>query len=270
MTLLFSTEQLNFFKFSTIVFDEFPTTLRQAFVFMWDNLVASTTSGIPKWDDSLAVRNMFLRKEGGKTKNVPTNQPIKEWDCTALFEATLFAKTFAMPSTLDKLHIKPRGLLPGTFHPSVISPTGNTAETYALALDQLRLLRNTLCHQNSTQKTDKAAFDNYILLAKEAFTALGQDTTGIDEIGKLDKEDFPTARRQQLEDELKREKDAAITSKQIFDHLNKIELQMDELKATVQTMQTENPISKRLKCSPGEVSLDIFALLLDASHPLPL
>ena len=109
--MTFSPEQLNFFKFSTVVLDEFPIALRQVFVFMWDNLVA-TTPGVPKWDDSMTVRNMFLAKEGGKTR-------------------------------------------------------------YALALDQLRLLRNTLCHQISTQKIGKTTFDHYILLTKDAFTALG-------------------------------------------------------------------------------------------------
>ena len=101
-----------------------------------------------------------------------------EWDCTALFEATLYAESFAMPdgkgglATLWKLYVKPRGLSLGTFHHSVISPFGNQAETFALALDQLRLLRNSLCHQTSTQKIDKATFDNYIQLSKDAIGAL--------------------------------------------------------------------------------------------------
>ena len=227
--MTFSPEQLNFFKFSTVVLDEFPVALRQVFVFMWDNLVA----GAPKWDDSVAVRNLFLAKEGGKTKYVPTGKSIKEWDCTALFEATIFAKTFAMPGgtgrlrTLKELYAKsPPG---GTFHHTVISSTGNQAETYALALDQLRLLRNTLCHQISTRKIDKATLDGYVLLAKEAFTALGQNTTRIDEIGKLAEEDFPTARLQQVEDELKKEKNAAIKFQQIEDHLKKIESQVEDV-----------------------------------------
>ncbi|KAL9975971.1 hypothetical protein ACROYT_G013199 [Oculina patagonica] len=141
--------------------------------------------------------------------------------------------------TLDKLYVRPRGLSTGTFHHSVISPTGNTAETYALALDQLRLLRNTLCHQISTQKIDKATFVRYILLAKDAFTALGQDTTRIDDIGKLGEGDFPTARLQQVEDELKREKDAAIKFKQIDDHLINIELQVEDVGSDVKDVKTD-------------------------------
>ena len=64
LAMTFSAEQLNFFKFSTVVLDDFPVALRQVFVFMWNNLVA-TSPGIPKWDDSVAVRNLLLLKEGG-------------------------------------------------------------------------------------------------------------------------------------------------------------------------------------------------------------
>ena len=243
-TVPFSQEQLNFFKFSSVVIDEFPIALRHAFVHMWDNQVAPTP-GFYKWDDSPLVRNMFLSKEGGKTKYIPTGKSYHEWDCTALFEATLYAQSFAVPdgsgwfSTLDKVYVKPRRLPSGTFHPVISSPCGNQAETFALALDQLRLLRNTLCHQTSTQKIDKTTFDHYIQLAKDAFAALGQDTTRIDEIGKLDEEDFPTSRLQKLEEELRREKGAAIKFKQISDHLVRIDSQIKTVGSDVKTAATE-------------------------------
>ena len=239
----FSLEQLNFFKFSSVVLDEFPIALRQVFVHMWDNQVAPTP-GFQKWDDSPLVRNMFLSKEGGRTKYVPTGKSYHEWDCTALFEATLYAQSFAIPdgsgglSTLNKLYVKPRHLLSGTFHPVLLIP-GNEAETFALALDQLRLLRNALCHQTSTQKIDKTTFDYYIKLAREALAALKQDTTRIDEIGKLEEEDFPTARLQKLEEELKKEKDVAIKFKQIDDHLNQIESQIETARSDVKTAVTD-------------------------------
>ena len=239
----FSLEQLNFFKFSSVVLDEFPIALRQVFVHMWDNQVAPTP-GFQKWDDSPLVRNMFLSKEGGKTKYVPTAKSYHEWDCTALFEATLYAQSFAIPdgsgglSTLNKLYVKPRHLPSGTFHPVLLIP-GNEAETFAVALDQLRLLRNALCHQTSTQKIDKTTFDYYIKLAREALTALKQDTTRIDEIGKLEEEDFPTARLQKLEAELKKEKDIAVKFKQINDHLNQIECQIKTVRSDVKTSVTD-------------------------------
>ena len=239
----FSLEQLNFFKFSSVVLDEFPIALRQVFVHMWDNQVAPTP-GFQEWDDSPLVRNMFLSKEGGKTKYVPTSKSYYEWDCTALFEATLYAQSFAIPdgsgglSTLNKLYVKPRHLLSGTFHLVLLIP-GNEAETFALALDQLRLLRNALCHQTSTQKIDKTTFDYYIKLAREALAALKQDTTRIDEIGKLEEEDFPTARLQKLEEKLKKEKDVDIKFKQINDHLNQIECQIRTIRSDVKTSVTD-------------------------------
>ena len=214
----FSLEQLNYFKFATVVLDEFPTALRKVFVHLWNTNVAPTP-GFMAWDDSLLVRNKFLSKEGGKTKSVPTNKSYKEWDCTALFEATLYAQSFALPvpggkgKTLADQYVKPHslpsGVVPPVFHPSVTSPSGNNDETLALALDQLRRLRNSLCHKSSS-KIMKKTFDQYIQLSKDAFAALGQSSTRINDIGKLAEGDFPTARVQQLELELRQEKLRAI------------------------------------------------------------
>lgn len=110
--MTFSPEQLNFFKFLSVVHDEFPVTLSSVFVFMWDNRVA-TTPGVPKWDDPLTIHNMFLAKEGGPKKAPTLKKSYKEWDCAALFKATLFAQTFAVPvetegvSALDRLYVRP-------------------------------------------------------------------------------------------------------------------------------------------------------------------
>ena len=171
--------QLNYFRVSAIVVDEFPKALRKTFKFMWDNVGPG-----PLWDDSEAVRNLFLTKEGGKIK-VPTNQSYEEWDCTALFAATIFAQSFALPDgkghpkTLSDLYVKPRGVPAGSFHTSVISPGGDDAETFALAIDQLRRLRNSFCHSTSSQM-NKTTFRQYVELAKDAFKALGVKTDSID------------------------------------------------------------------------------------------
>ena len=257
----FTSEQLNFFKFSTVVLDEFPVALRQVFVYLWDNQVGPTP-GFQKWDDSLLVRKMFLKKEGGKTKYVPTSKSFKEWDCTALFAATLYAQSFAMPdgkggfATLGKLYVKPPG---GAFHHSVISPSGNQAETFALALDQLRLLRNSLCHQISTQKINKPTFDHYILLAKGAFAALGQTSKTIDDVGKLGAKDFPTARLQQLEEELRKEK-----FKQIEDNLDQIQTAVTDVKTKVEEvgLDVKTTITD-VKTKVEEVGADVQTAVTD-------
>jgi hypothetical protein len=143
---------------------------------------------------------MLLKSEGGKT-DIPATKSIEEWDCTALFKATIYAKTFGVPgskgSTLNDLYLKKVKPPPGSFHSSVQSSTGNQDETYALAIDQLRLLRNTLCHspKPAIVKTD---FDNYVHLVTNAVTAVNVDTAFVDTIGQMSEDDFPTEKVQEL------------------------------------------------------------------------
>ena len=85
-----------------------------------------------------------------------------------------------------------------------MSPSGNTAETFALAIDQLRLLRNSLCHSDRSE-IDKPTFDQYVQLAKEAFRALCIKTDPIDAIGGLTESDFPIKEVRKLEESLRRE-----------------------------------------------------------------
>ena len=194
----FSNEQLNFFKFSTLALDEFPKVLRQIFITMWNTKLAVMSGFIP-WDDSPKVRNMLLTYEGAKTR-IPTTKSIDEWDCTALFQATIYGKTFgnlAKGSTLNDLYLKKIKLAPGCFHGSVQSLSGDHDETCALAIDQLRLLRNALCHSPKSEMT-KTDFDNYVRLADEALSAVNIDTTFVARIGEMDEDDFPTEKVQQL------------------------------------------------------------------------
>ena len=200
----FTDEQLNFFKFSKLVVDEFSKALRQTFKHMWENFGPGSV-----WDDSEGVRDSFLTKEGGKTK-VPTDKSYEEWDCTALFRATIYARMFALPDskgnlkTLSKLYVEPRGSMPdGSFHASVLSPSGDQAETFALAIDQLRLLRNSLSHLSSSEKINKTTFDQYTELTKDAFTALGVATDSIDDVKGLPEFHFPTEEVTRLERENK-------------------------------------------------------------------
>ena len=149
----FRDEQLNYFKFATIVLNEFASALRQTFKSMWDN-VFGHSPGYQMWDDSTAVRNLFLASEGGKTK-VPTHLSYEQWDCTALFQATIHARSFALRDskgrhrTLSDLYVRHHKIPHRKFHASVVSQGGNKAETFALAIDQLRLLRNSLGHSDS-------------------------------------------------------------------------------------------------------------------------
>ena len=204
----FTNEQLNYFKFAFVVLNEFPKALRQTFKHMWDNTFGSLP-GYQPWDDSITVRNMFLATEGSTTK-VPKHLSYDEWDCTALFQATIYARSFALLGssghlrTLSDLYLRPRKLPHGTFHSSVVSPGGNNDETSTLAIDQLRLLRNAFCHSFSSEM-DKKTFDQFIQHTKDAINALGVTTDPIDAVGNLTASDFPTQRVRQLEDDIKKE-----------------------------------------------------------------
>ena len=207
----FSDEQLNFFKFASLVLNEFPKALRKTFKTMWDNTYGHRP-GFQLWDDSTAVRKMFDSEEAksGKKTKVPVLRSYNEWDCTNLFQATIFARSFAPPAstgsftTLSDLYVKPCAVPYGSFHACVVSPGGNKWETFALAIDQLRLLRNSLCHSTSSEM-DKATFDQRVNYAKDTFKALGVPTASIDALGSLTESDFPTIEVRKLEKSIKEE-----------------------------------------------------------------
>ncbi|XP_027049102.1 kinesin light chain-like [Pocillopora damicornis] len=249
----FRDEQLNYFKFASIVLDEFPKALRQTFTSMWDNTLTHLPGHQP-WDDSAAIRNKFLTLEGGpgRTK-VPTNLSYEEWDCTALFQATIHAKSFALPDsgghhkTLGELFVKPRKLAHGVFHASVTSPSGNNAETVALAIDQVRLLRNSLFHSHTSEIT-KATFDQYVKHAKDAFEALGVKTDPIDVIGGLTESEFPTNKVRKLEECIKEENRAFVSFlQQQNQHLEGISSDVKALKHKMEVMPTKDDIFKMLE-----------------------
>lgn len=183
-------DKLNFFKFTDIVTDEIPKALRQTFKVLWDKRFGP----VQLWDDSDAVRKSFAVIEGSRTK-VPTDQSYEEWDCTALFQATIFAQSFALPDstghykTLSDLYVKPLGLPPGDFHASVVSSGGDDYETVALAIDQLRLLRNWWSH-SAKGEMSKRTFNHHLQLVKDSFKALGLKTDEIDATGR--EVGFPT------------------------------------------------------------------------------
>ena len=203
----FTNEHLNYFKFVSVVSTEFLKILRQAFKTRLDNTFGH--HGFLSWDDSVAVRNLFLATEGRSTK-VPTHLSDDAWDCTALFQATIFANSFSMPDgrghhrKLSYLFVRLRRLPLGGLHTSVISSTGNDAESFALAIDQLRLLRNAVSHSPSSE-IPKATFDMYIQLTKDAFQALGVSSSCVNTIGSLTEADFPIEKVRKLEDEIRKE-----------------------------------------------------------------
>ena len=263
---LFTNERLNCLKFAYIVLNEFPKALRQTFKQKWNK----TYELLKPWDDSDDVRNLFLSTEGGKS-SVPTHLSYDEWDCTALFQATIYARSFALPDShghhrrLHDLYLNSRKLSPKTFHSSVVSPTGDEAETFTLAIDQLRLLRNFLCHLYEA-KLDKKDFDMYVQLAKAAIKALGVDTDPIDAVGSLTESDFPTEKVKKLEDELQRIKE--FLAKEVIGKLQRLEEDNEELKKKI---ESANAITRNIietKCT--ELQLEIKLIREDNKYMLHL
>ena len=245
-------DELNYFKFTSIVLNEFPKALRHAFKTMWDNNIGHRP-GFQLWDDSPAVGKLFVSTEGGRTK-VPTRKSYNEWDCTALFQATIYAQTFALHHrTLSDLYVKPRSVPHGSFHASVVSPGGNSAETFALAIDQLRLLRNSVCHSTGSQM-DKVTFHQCVQHARDAFSALGLKTDPIDAIGSLTESDFPTNEVRKLEEGIKAETRAYIK------FLESVSSDIDELKALLIALKNDTANKKDIAMLEEKLSSDIDEL----------
>ena len=137
------------------------------------------------------------------------------------------------------------------FHPSVVSPCRNKAETFALAIDQLRRLRTSLCHSDRSE-IDKPTFDQYVQLAKEAFKALGIMTDPVDAIAGLTDSDFPTKEVRKLEESVKKETRLYIECleevKSDFDKLvaqgNAIEEKVDDLALKLKMHQDQTGINQ--------------------------
>jgi len=241
----FRDEELNYFRFAYLVINEFPKAIRQTFKYMWDNKFGHLLGHLPgyqHWDDSIAARNLFLVTEGGKTR-VPIHLSYEEWDCSALFQATIYARTFALPDSkghlknLSHLYVKPRKLAHGKFHASVQSPGGNDAESFSLSIDQLRLLRNSICHKPSA-KIDGKTFEQWVQHATDAFKTLG---VKIDTIGDLTEDDFPTEKVRSLEEELRKASQAEnrFLREEIGDRLAEIAQSLQELQDGLKRIEAE-------------------------------
>ena len=192
----FKKEQLNYFKFTSVVNDELLKALRKTFKAMWDEKYGPSEI----WNDSESVRKSFQKKEGGAASTkVPTQISYEKWDCSALFQATIYARSFANSTgqTLNDLYLKTLSLPSETFHSSVVSPRGDPEETRALAIDQLRRLRNSQAHPTN-DKMDKVIFDLNVHRAKQAFQALGIKTKVIEELGNLPESELPTSQNTKL------------------------------------------------------------------------
>ena len=73
-----------------------------------------------------------------------------------------------------------------------------------MVIDQLRILRNTLCHSFKAE-INRKEFKTYIELAKEAFEAVHLSTERLDAIVSFSPSDFPIEKSLKLEEYFKNE-----------------------------------------------------------------
>ena len=150
-------------------------------------------SANPKNDDGIqGFRKILCAKNGVKEECCA--------DCVDPFGAILEAEVNGCSSY--ELYVNPPPN--GKFHDSFEGLSGDSIKTMALAIDQLRLLRNEI-KTIKTEMIDKETFDYYIQLTKKALNALRQDTSVIDDIVLLSEKDFPADKVQQLRKSLETE-----------------------------------------------------------------
>ena len=111
-------------------------------------------------------------------------------------------------------------------------------ETIALAIDQLRLLRNTLCHTSSPQ-INKVTFDDYVKHAKDAFTALNFSTTSLEKIGNLTESDFPTKEVEKLSEEINRLRNDfhLFLENEVKHEMSEVKYEMSEVKQKLNSIE---------------------------------
>ena len=134
--------------------------------------------------------------------------------------------------------MKSRKLPHGKFHVSVKSPGGNNAETFSLSIDQLRLLRNSICHKPSAE-IDKMTFDHWVQHAKDAFEALGIATDPI--IRVMTETDFPTEKVRALEEGIRKASQAEnrFLREEVEDRLSDIARSIQELQDGLKRLEAE-------------------------------
>ena len=181
----FTDNQIKHFRVNAIISDVIADGLRAYFVRKWNDEYGVKYR---EWDDSKLVRQQFAILENKPLE--PLTPPVREWDPTALFAATLRSKCFQVEDprdgkfkSLSKLYVP---MLPdGTFHTDYIKRGEPDLKVEAIAVDQLRLLRNRVFHSTSTQMIGDTEYTNYIDLVKETFNALKLDVSPVDQISSM-------------------------------------------------------------------------------------
>ena len=128
-------------------------------------------------------------------------------------------------------------------------------ETFALAIDQLRLLRNSLCHSTSSEM-DKLALNHRVNYAKDAFKAVGVSTAQIDAVGSLTESDLPTNEVRRLEMRLRDE------TREYIKFLEEVSSDICEIKAILHSIKEAKKEDPKNIATGAQVD---YATILDGT-----
>jgi len=163
--MVYTTDQLNFFRICYIAFNLVPQALRQVFKQEWDFLYKTT---LGEWKDTpkngLDFNNNECRRSRSKNARYLAtiqNGKTAEWDRSCLFFAILSSDSIG--TTLSAAIRK--------------------------EVDDLRQVRNDIAHSSKAELTD-AEFLNYVGRVLSAFNSLSLAVNDIDEI--KNQTSFPT------------------------------------------------------------------------------
>ena len=158
--MVYTTEQLNYFRICYIAFNLVPKGLRQVFKQEWD---FRYKPNLGEWKDTPKNGLDFKKNESRKSRYLATiqNGNTAEWDCTCLVFAILFSDSIGKT-------------LSGAIRKEV---------------DDLRQVRNDIAHISEAELTD-AEFNNYAARILSAFTSLSLPLNDIDEV--KNQTSFPT------------------------------------------------------------------------------
>ena len=163
--MVYTTNQLNFFRICFITFNLVPEGLRQVFKLEWDFLHKTT---LGEWKDTPTNGLDFYNNESRRSRSKNArylatiqNGNTEDWDCSCLFFAILFSDSFG--TTLSAATRK--------------------------EVNDLRQVRNDIAHISEAELTD-AEFKNYVGRVLSAFSNLRLPPNDIDEV--KNQKNFPT------------------------------------------------------------------------------
>ena len=112
-------------------------------------------------------------------------------------------------TSLSEKYVKPHRLAKGELLTSIGKSSTSVTETFTIAINQLRILRNNLFHLTKAE-IDTKTFGSYIQLSEKAFGFLNVATASIKAISSYSEDDFPTEKARKIGEDIMRYMEAEL------------------------------------------------------------